>query len=348
MSQQTRRSMLKKGGIVMSGLLFSRNVAASKASRPSLTIRHDIDQDSISPSYIEERKQELISSSTGIRDESSFGHRSPIELSENEKITAYNLDVFDGAPTEFISSYEDQDEAVSAQNNRQVESFAEIVEKQHDKADRIMEQRRSNNATSTTSPLASWDFGDWTKMARNRWHKTDKYGNEMGWTVAWRRNPSNSSKQALKTEIRMYPKNNSGTYEADSAKSAIRFNKSRVTVRDHKPGNTIGSSTSSFNLGFGGGNVTVGYTSGTTNSNLEINDWSNIDSQMNVIHQYELNTSSGLVHNSLFLNAAATADVNGASGATFANIDLNSTFGTLTPSQRDVTNLGNSYRYSWG
>ncbi len=363
MRKLNRRKLLKAAGVATTGALASGVASAAderqSASELSFTRRYQPGQRPIEPDEIEARKEELLETSPTI--DGLIGRRSPIELSEDEIIVAYNFDVFDGVPTEYVGTHERSEEKVTPMQKRSGEgtTLSEQVREQHAKADALLSSRKRQYASSGTPRTSNVQsvgttsnddqFADWTKLVRSRHHKTDDEGNEMGWTCEWRRNPSQPSAQALKTQIRMYPKSDDlyGDYEADTAESAMRFNKDLVTVRDHKPGNTIEQSSSSYSLAWVDGNLQVGFGGSTTSSNLHIDDKSNVDSEMKVIHKY--NVSGGLRDNSLFLNAASTVDANETSGETFVNIDLHSTFqiykvywSTWTPSP-----LENHYRYYW-
>lgn len=370
MRKANRRQVLSGIGIAAFGNSITTGAAAEeKTSNPTSMVRlRGNFKNPVSAAQIENAKEKVLNSAPEIETGELHGRRGPIELENHEKILAYNFDVFDGAPTEYIGVHTSAgkpkkesavDTSPENSGNKQQEPSGgknirdELPTKHHSKADKIIENRKAKSSTVSTSEVSSTSseekFDDWTKMAKNRHSKTDNEGNEMGMTVEWRRNPSNSSDHGLKSEIRMYDADDDayGNYENHKARSDLSFNKSLVTVDSHEPGNTVGTSSSSFSVGYSGGNLEFGFSGGTTSSNLDIDDDSNIDSDMLVAHDYTI--SGDLRNNSLFLNAAATADVTEKSGEDFANIDLSTTFQNykVAYGENFYSNLTNSYRYLW-
>jgi len=324
-------------------------IQTRQQTNPAIRIRRST-ADPLSPSELAEKRREVVdkASDTRTMDDSPTPRRSPIRLEDHEYIVAYNLDIIDGAPSEWVGIAE----MASEQSNdgvARVASSRDIVANIHSQAKQnaqgrkyLKQQNEADILTLSSEDSDKWS--DWDRLLENEWHKQDDHGNKTAWTVQWKADPADSQKHAVHAELRMYPYH-SGTapWDNEGAKINFEFNDC-VEVESHEPGNSIGSNTKSWSLGYSsGGEVSIGIGGATTSSNLDIDDTTVIDGNENhVTHTYTFN--GDLEGNSLFLPASATAVSEWNSGEKFVEVDLVSRYWQWW---RGPHTLSNSYEYYW-
>ena len=75
--------------------------ATEKKSKNKLRIRRSI-SDPISPEELAERRRKIIRESPDVRDGARSVRRTSVDLDVNQHIVAYNFDIIDGAPSEWV------------------------------------------------------------------------------------------------------------------------------------------------------------------------------------------------------------------------------------------------------
>ena len=190
-----------------------------------------------------------------------------------------------------------------------------------------------------SSPDADW--GDWNRMAYNDWYDVDEVDNRTGWTVEWKRDPSDASNQGTTVQLRTDPDDG---YYCKWSKIEQLYNDSVGEVdNDYKPYNTSGMTSSGWNVGFDSDRlVSIGISQTTSESNLDVNNQSDIDRAEDVIHEFDL--GGDLKYNTVRVNASACMkNVDEMSDTEFVEINLDSKYwGNYWQS-----NIDNSYVYKW-
>lgn len=342
----TRRTLLKRCSIVATALGVPGISGASSGGNPSdssLRLRGTV-ADPLSISEIHRKKRRLLSE---LPRESVPDIRAE-DLSGKDKPLAYNFDIIDGAPSEWMGVHYDE-------GKRRTEP-AEIEERIHRKAAESARRRRrakSRRATGTetegdgvvTTSSTTDDWGNWFEQAESRGYKSDNDGNEMGWTSYWKKDPDNNSNQGLETEVRMRPYN-TGLRAWENSRSEMKFDYNGTTfdyVSDYGPGNSIGSNTSAMELSMGSDGVLgVSYSSSVTSSNLDIDNKSNTDSDDYVKHKYDI--SGDLRYNTVRVNqSAVTRDTDPTGDTTYCNQSMSADFAAVLK----LNTISNSIRVYW-
>jgi len=262
-----------------------------------------------------------------------------VDLNENEYIIAYNLDVVEGSPHEWIGVYEAKPETSqfsinTSDGNEKAGSPDEVIQSIHKKADKLA---RSNVAKPKVAGGTGYQWKtDWDQLQRNEWHKEHWSGAEIGWDVQWKKHPDDNSKQGLFAELKMnYVNNKLGHID-------FHFNTSNCDVASYRPGNTVGTSSDSWSLGIGSDSVGISLTQTQTTSNIDVDMVGDTIGPDDGDVEHEYTISGDLRENEVVLNSAAVAEVDEESGETFANIDLKGEFGYY-----NLYALSNGYKYYW-
>lgn len=148
MGENTRRDFLQKSVVAVSGTTIIGSAKASKPGKQGLRLRRGKDKP-IKPNEIAKKKRKILQkqpkSNMG---KSPIPRRGSVDLSEHEHIVAYNLDVIEGAPYEWVGVYQakpkpEQISHKNPSNGKQIGREDKIIQNIHEKAD---EHARSNNA----------------------------------------------------------------------------------------------------------------------------------------------------------------------------------------------------------
>lgn len=378
MENNSRRNFLRGTGMAIGSIIHPMSVSATQSKQQmdqAIRIRGSI-LDPLDPSELAEKRREIVdkASDTRTTDYYPTPRRSPVELDDNEYIVAYNLDLIDGAPSEWVGIAEMTNErskegasgqgpynqrprewSKSTADSHQISEISgkvppgDLVTDIHSRAKQNAQMRKYRKQENKTDAFSSNsvnanEWGNWDTSIENEWYKKDEDSNKTGWTVQWKTDPSEPQKHGVHAELRMYP-HHSGLWAWDNKEAKINFEfGDDVGVESHEPGNTIGSNTESWSLGYSsGGEVSIGIGGATTSSNLDIDDTTVIDGNENhVTHTYTF--SGDLKGNSLFLPASATAVSEWNSGETFVDFDLVSKYFNYW---RGTNKIANSYEYYW-
>lgn len=111
MDKKSRRSYLKDSILATSGIAMVGTATAKKPENAGLRLRRGLG-DPISPTEIENKKTEILKEVPEARSGDGAPRRSKAELDDNEFIVGYNLDIVDGAPSEWVGVYKHHNSAL--------------------------------------------------------------------------------------------------------------------------------------------------------------------------------------------------------------------------------------------
>jgi len=291
------------------------------------------------------------------------------ETDEDEFILAYNFDVIDDSPSEWFGIVSTSDKGGDDGNGKKPDIPPGRVKRIHNKADKrkkrggsgaagksnrvdkrstrtyaSLSERIRRGSTSNSTVPDNWDTG-WTQLQQNEWSKIDSNGNELGWKVTWKSDPS-SNVEGVNTFLTSLPYNKGAhAWHTNWSKIIYDFENSNVEVGPdgYGPGNSVGSNATSFTLEASTNDVvTVGLAQTMTESNIDTDVSLDIyQGNAYVKHKYDI--SGDLNSQDVTVSSATVGEVERSSGETFVNIDLKAQF----DSYGFYNKVQNGYHYYW-
>lgn len=106
MDQRSRRSFLRSAVAGTGAAAIITSAGAKRPDTHQLRLRRGID-DPISPEEISSKKRQILKEVPEARSGDGAPQREPANIGENEFIVGYNLDIVDGAPSEWVGVYKE-------------------------------------------------------------------------------------------------------------------------------------------------------------------------------------------------------------------------------------------------
>lgn len=257
------------------------------------------------------------------------------DMPDHHHVVALNVDVIDGS----LSSWAGVVGEPSA-GLRTPDSLGQVrrerVAAVHEKAKRNANERaRLKQEDTTTQDVTTQttyeDWSDWNTQVSHRDEIVGSDGNETGYDVKWKADPSNYAHQGVEAEIRMLPQSTdmwTADWQNRWADPYFGFNGSIIDhVADYGPGNSIGSVTETISLSVSSDKVVeVGASSSNTSSNVDIDNHSDTYGGDHYVNQ-KFSISGDLKWNTVRVNqAACTQGTDPTSGSDYVNMDLDSKY----------------------
>lgn len=312
--------MLKIGGTAAVSILAS-GIGSAQGGSGNTSVRVNSDEKSVrlrgtldSPigtSELKQKRDELLKRAKEVNSSGEVGV-APISVPDHGEVIAYNCDLVDGSPKSWIGTIEKpssnryQTHGISAQQNvGQTEN--KILQDAESHAESIKTQTQSRNLTIQSHEE---HFDEWTGVFEKDYKHYADRGNSCGWTINWRQNPDNTSEYGVQYLIRAYPNRDPQVrrWRIGWADCSFEFNESRVNeVADWQPKSSVGTVSGSVSLGLTStGEVSIGVSSATTDSELEVTDRSQVDFDKLVKHKY--NVQDNLRKGTVVLHQEATVE----------------------------------------
>lgn len=332
--EESRRGLLKASGITAATLL-APGVGARQASAsgPETKVRlRGTLSNPIPSEKVGRAKARVVEDHLADADVDAVPNVRRKELPDDSHIVAYNFDVIDGEPFGWAAIVADP-----AKGHQRPDDLAKVrrerVANAHRKAERNANERaqlrrQTDDGTSTqdVSTQSTDDWSDWNTAVHERDSYTGSDGNETGYTIDWKTDPSKYSDQGVEAETRMYPCETdqwTSDWQNRWASPYFDYNGSVIDyVEDYGPGNSVGSVTETISLSLSSDKVVeVGASKSNTSSNVDIDNHSNTDSGDYVNQKFSI--SGDLKGNTVRVNqSASTVGTSASSGSTYCNIDL--------------------------
>ncbi|WP_396612840.1 hypothetical protein ACH9L7_06100 [Haloferax sp. S1W] len=332
--EETRRSFLQTSGITAGTLLVagfgSQHTAAAKPESKS-RLRGTL-SNPIPAAKVKREKNRLINARLEERGVDTVPTVGLQDMPDDHHIVAFNFDIIDGTPSGWVGVVADP-----AKGRHQPDSLDEVrrgrVSTVHQKAkhnakarSRRREQAHSTNTDDVTTQTTD-DWSDWNTQVSERHEIVGSDGNETGYDIKWKSDPSNYSNHAVETEVRMLPQPTDWVTEDwvnEWADPLLTFNGSCIDeVSDYGPGNSIGSITNTISLSVSSDDVVeVGASQSNTSSNVDIDNHSDTYGGDNYVNQ-KFTISGDLQWNTVRVNqSASTAGTTYSSGDKYCDMDL--------------------------
>ncbi|MFC4407335.1 hypothetical protein [Haloarchaeobius iranensis] len=297
--------------------LISHSVSAYTNPQTSVRIRRDR-ANGLSETELRNHRRAAIQNWSD-RDSSDYSFAvSEFETEDGETIIAYNFDIINGSPVEFIGTVVEA-RPPEGRTQQRVGITAEQVTDIHNKADEKASEIQNAGVSSNYSSSSPDDWSDWNTLNQTDWYTTDGADNTFGVTINYRENPADLDTHAVETEVDLIAAGVDNGDENDSYwqnhTASLKHDWKDGTGIDAElvnraPGNTVGQTTSGWELAASagypsGGTFTLGYSESNQSPEIDIDDKSQPYTDKYVKHEADI--SGDVRYNAVNLNTASVA-----------------------------------------
>ena len=238
-----------------------------------------------------------------------------LDAYSGDTIVAYNFDIVDGNPVEFIGRIADNEHVDESEELSDEQLIADVHERADERAAAVNQRRLTVEPTGTNPE----NWSDWDQLTKLDDFIEDSAGNAFGWTIDYRENPQDRSTNAVTTEARMTPVtvdvvDTTKNWHNIAMQHKHDWKNNSLVESDmfqHGPGNTVGTTSTGWtfetSLDSSGSTFTIGYSKTNTKSNIDIDDKSSPDVDNRSEHRVEI--TGDLRFNFVAINTASVADV---------------------------------------
>lgn len=338
--EKSRRSLLKSSGIV-AGTLLAPGVGAQqvRADKPEQATRlRGSFSNPIPAEKVRREKARIVNDrleTSGVETVPSVGLD---DMPDHHRIVAVNFDIIDGTPSGWVGIVGDpavgqqRPDDLGEARRRRVANVHRKAKQNANARAQLRTQASSTDTTQDVTTQATDDWSDWNTQVSERHEITGSDGNETGYDIKWKSDPSDYSNHAVETEVRMLPQGTdmwTADWQNRWADPLLEFNGSRIDhVSDYGPGNTVGSVTETISLSVSSDKVVqVGASKSNTSSEVDIDNQSDTYGGDHYVNQ-KFNISGDLKWNTVRVNqSASTAGTTYSSGDTYCDMELVAKYG---------------------